>query len=468
MFQIASALRDEGRYQPVLLLTDLNKERAGLGVAAKVPTYILSQSSEAEENCQVESRDTKTENVSGRSFGVVVSGWLQKIYRGSRSLFSWLEKTTNNRILSLSLYHAFRAVPEIFHTLWYEYKVDRFLNRYQPVAVYTYTDNGGGMMAYFCKQCVRRGIKIILPPAAFSHPNAPASFRHRGDLMAKFSWRAPWINLVLKRFFPGQFYLYEGAHLSFYYAYEVLAMILLRLLPPYPWTKGKNFAAVTGVEDYHQFDRLVQTGIPPERLSVTGHVDCDTLFVSAQGRSRDSFFSEYGFDSNKKLIIVAPTQLFEHQEVETWEEQVFETDYFVRSATDTGHNVLVVLHPKMDRQRYSYLEARFPCRIHSGETATAVPFGDIFVASGSSTLLWAVQCGLIGVNIGIYNCRIDAFFYMKSVINIFERDALGGLLSRLTGDEEYFQECLQNARRDKNDIFLPLDGLTMRRILDLL
>lgn len=468
MFKIASALRDEGRYQPVLLLTDLNKERAGLGVAAKIPTYVLSQSSEAGESPELESRAIKVGSVSNGGFGAVVSGWLQKIHRGSRRLFSWLEKTTDNRILSLSLYHVFRAVPEIFHTFWYEYKVDRFLNRYQPVAVYTYTDNGGGMMAYFCKQCVRRGIKIILPPAALSHPNAPASFRHRGDLMAKFSWRAPWINLVLKYFLPGQFYLYEGTYLSFYYAYEVFAMILLRLLPPHPWTKGKNFAAVTGVEDYHQFDRLVQAGIPTERLSVTGHVDCDMLFASTQGRSRDAFFSEYGFDSNKKLIIVSPVQLFEHQEVETWEEQVLETDYFVRSATDTGHNVLVVLHPKMDRQRYAYLETQFPCRIHRGETATAVPFGDIFVASGSTTLLWAVQCGLIGVNVGIYKFRIDAFFYLKSVINIFEREALGGLLSRLTGDGAYFQECSQNVQRDLRDIFLPLDGLTMRRILDLL
>ena len=64
-------------------------------------------------------------------------------------------------------------------------------------------------------------------------------------------------------------------------------------------------------------------------------------------------------------------------------------------------------------------------------TAELVPLCDVFVASISSTIRWAIACGKPVVNYDVYRYRYTDFIGVEGVLTCEEQDEFVSVLRRL-------------------------------------
>ena len=72
-------------------------------------------------------------------------------------------------------------------------------------------------------------------------------------------------------------------------------------------------------------------------------------------------------------------------------------------------------------------------RIGSWKTAEMVPASDIYVASISSTIRWAITCGKPVVNYDVYRYRYTDFLAVPGVLATEEQAEFRAVLQRLVG-----------------------------------
>src|SRR5262249_46161121 len=143
--------------------------------------------------------------------------------------------------------------------------------------------------------------------------------------------------------------------------------------------------------------------------------------------------------------------------VEHWIAALAEQDRF---------NVVVALHPSVKVETMRHIE-RSNVRISELQTAQLVPLCDVYVASISSTIRWAIACGKPVINYDVYRYRYTDFVGVAGVLTIEEEDAFCALIHRFASNEKFL---LENCRRQQAEAprWGRLDGSSCGRILDLL
>jgi hypothetical protein len=130
-----------------------------------------------------------------------------------------------------------------------------------------------------------------------------------------------------------------------------------------------------------------------------------------------------------------------------------------------GHNVMVALHPSVAPADAVTFE-RHGARIASLNTAELIPLCDIFVASISSTIRWAIACGKPVINYDVYRYRYTDFVGIEGVLTFEEQDEFISILRRITSDATYAMEI-----RRKQAAIAPLwgrlDGKSGQRMVEL-
>ncbi|OVE81353.1 hypothetical protein BVY03_03985 [bacterium K02(2017)] len=474
METLARAIKKQGIYEPTLILSgdflgnpDLYKKENINYISLNNNTYINSNLDNTKP-----SDNNNTVKVPQPLFGrfkAIVMNILTYSYRVVAKLFEFLEKASKQKIMTFSMYHLMRGLFSFIYLKVYSLKINKLLDTIKPKAVYIYRDTLGGSFAYFASECKKRNIKIILVMAAYFHPDTTAFGRYENFALRADSWlRSPWINYLIKKYLPNQYYHYKGVAVQYLFAYELIALFMAKCLAPYPWVNGKNFADTVCVFDSKLQKDYQALGIAKENIKVVGHIDCDLIHLNLKNKSKAQFFKELDFDPNKKCLVLALPQIKEHDIVESWEEHWVEIEFLVKHMTNTGHNVLLAMHPKMDLKRYEFLENKYTCKIYRGKTADTIGYADVMVTAGSSTSLWAVQSGVVVINLGFYGWSIEQFSFCNSIKNIYDRNDWPAIIEKTVNDNEYFLERKTLVEFDQKQYFLPLDGKNMQRHLELI
>ena len=232
-----------------------------------------------------------------------------------------------------------------------------------------------------------------------------------------------------------------------------------------PWCIGNGKSDVVCVDNRRTAARYEREGVAPAKLRVVGDVSYDEVFQVAQSRNavRDAILTKYDLDRQKKLIVVALPQLAE-QGVLDWESHWRETEFLVRTLCSTEQNIVLSLHPRMKRSDYQFLTKRFRCVISEDPLSQIISSPDLFIANYSSTVIWAVLCGVPALIVDFYGLNYSFFDYLKSV--------------RVTRDAEEFPQVLAAALINPNTDFAPdwhqlsrdevFDGKTVTRYTNLL
>lgn len=336
---------------------------------------------------------------------------------------------------------------------------DQLFDRVAPNLVLAFGDRHPDIEVPILRVARERGIKVVIPYTTYSGKDVMVEVRKNDP---DFQSTRPFS--LYRRMKATHFreQLHEGL---FYQPPSVLsACERFGVLSSYPWCLGNGLSDVICVDGEVTAQRYRNDRVDPEKIRIVGDVVYDKIADSFQRRReiKAALVQKYGFDAKRKLIALALPQLAE-QGVMAWEPHWKEMRFLVEQVSKTQQNLLLSLHPRMNSKDYAFLEREYPCRIATERLSDFVSAPDLFIANYSSTVIWAVLCGVKTIVVDFYGLNYRFFDYLQSVSIVRERERLQPVLAAsMTANEVDFSADWNALSREQ-----VLDGRTMQRYLNL-
>lgn len=239
----------------------------------------------------------------------------------------------------------------------------------------------------------RLGIATAAIPFALSDPDADWIGRKDRTVFDPYSGGSleRRVKQMVCRYYPENIRVNGGRALMFFTSGQACVLMAYKAVMKRPWAYGGGITDAVAV--YGEADRTKQLGlgVPASKLVTTGQCSMDQLFAS-RGKSseiRRTLLLEHGLPCDRRVIVCAVPQYLEHGMLDApkhWEL----TEQMLGSMADTGANVFLSLHPRSRREDYRSLAERFGAVIVSSPLIEILPAADLFVATHSSTVRWAV------------------------------------------------------------------------------
>ena len=253
---------------------------------------------------------------------------------------------------------------------------------------------------------------------------------------------------------------------------RVLAMELLRLSPPKPWLFNSSHADVITMESDAMWDYYDAAGMPASQMVVTGSTADDVMAgVRAEARAeREALCRSLGLPADKPILLTALPPNFIDQpggrpecDFKDYESLA---DFWLQACGEiAGCNVIIALHPSVSLSEAAKFE-RYGARVSALGTAELVPLCDVFVASISSTIRWAIACARPVVNYDVYRYRYTDFIGVEGVLTLEEQEEFIATLQRIFADLDFAADLRAKQQRVASH-WGQLDGCSGQRMVDL-
>ncbi len=331
---------------------------------------------------------------------------------------------------------------------------------------------GGDMPGYDTSDYIavarRLGIPVVLIPSTMSNGLEQAEVYYHNPQYQVIGQE----NELAARRFPRWMRVHRGRKLLRRPGGDILAMEQLGIAPPCPWGFNSGFADAVCAESEEMIDYYLACGLPREQIVDTGSPANDVLaeYAATAPQRRSELLRDLGLTDARPLIIAALPPDFLYLDGGRPECDFRKYDDLVafwhRSLTSLDNcNVLLSLHPSVSPEAFRHLETN-NLRIGPGNTASLVPLGDLYVASVSSTIRWAIACGKPVINYDVYRYRYTDYLRVPGVATMEEQAEFVAELKRMANDLEYRRKrTLQ--QQSVADRWGRLDGLAGRRLLEL-
>jgi hypothetical protein len=332
-------------------------------------------------------------------------------------------------------------------------------DKHRPTVVLSMTDRSHDYIeSGLLQEARRRGISIILPYVAHYDVEGALGYRRdsRGKILPQHTpWRRPTLyKLWMAWRLAGT--LYKGVF--FQDAFVLNALRKHGAMSPYPWWTGNGLSDLVCVNSQHSLDVYRRHRVPAAKLRITGDIFFDTLYAAYHEKPqlRQNIVAKYGLSPERKLIVLAMPQYLEQGYFDAkrhWAE--IERIVEVLSARDA--DLVISLHPRMEPADYSYLPGKFPCRISDERLASILPAADLFISHYSSTVEWAILCGIPTVVVDALDFPLSIFDHLTSV-RVVKPDQLAKSVDTALVQKPDFADDWQQLSRD-----LVFDGKTFER-----
>lgn len=340
-----------------------------------------------------------------------------------------------------------------------KFLAQRLFDQISPNLIVAFGDRHPDIEAPILSVARERGIKVVIPYATYSGKDNMVVVR-RCDPDSQTVKPFSFYRRVKAAHFRDQ--LYEG--LFYQPPCSLTAYEKFGVLSSYPWCLGNGLSDIVCVDSEVTAQRYRKDRVPPQKIRIIGDVVYDKLADGVHRRReiRAIVVEKYGFANSRKLIVLALPPLAE-RDVMDWESHWREIRFLVEEVSKAGQNLLISLHPRMNPKDYAFLEQEYSCRIGQERLSDFISTPDVFVTSYSSTVVWAVLCGIKAVIVDFYGLNYDFCDYLKSVSIVRDRERLQRTLATaIQGDETDFSVDWGALSRHK-----VLDGRTIERYLDL-
>jgi hypothetical protein len=245
----------------------------------------------------------------------------------------------------------------------------------------------------------------------------------------------------------------------------------LRLAPPRPWVFNSGYADAIATESKAMQQYYDTVGLPLDQMVVTGSLADDVLADCAReaNSQRLEFFNHLGLPDRPMLLCALPPDFLDMTggrpecDFRTYEDLV---RIWMESITNIrGFNTVVCLHPSVARTQMEYIQ-RFGATVAHQPTVSLVPLCDIYVASVSSTIRWAIACGKPVVNYDVYRYRYSDYKEVPGVLTVEDEHSFRAAIRRLVEDRAFYEETVQR-QRSVAEHWGNLDGRASERMLAL-
>lgn len=332
----------------------------------------------------------------------------------------------------------------------------------------------GSPNALLTKLCNQYGTPtLIIPFAVGTTREMVESLADKSD----YEVRSSLLNRMSAFFFPHWVNYYAGKRLLRLPGKTIMFLEVLGLAPEHPWLPNNSRVTCIAVESPEMVRYHRRMRFPESQLRFTGAAYDDVLAGARQSAKvlKQKLCRRLRIDPEKPLLVCAwPTNQFGSRFIP------FEFDNYKQlcqawakalslAARLAGFNVVIRPHPVTDPEfLVSILK---PYQLHNKitdiDTLELVPVCDLFVACVSSTLRWAIACGIPAVNYDCYDYGYTDFDPAKGLSTVKKYADFELVLQRLTEDAGAYAE----ARRLQAECSAEWgihDGQSMERILKLI
>jgi len=345
-------------------------------------------------------------------------------------------------------------------------RITSIIKNFSPDAVYVYGDRHDGYEPALIQVAKEKNIPVVIPPIAFATDHEGLlRYRRRSKevLLAhdvtkikhfKIENSTQWVHDDS-----------TGRDISYYPLWMVNARKQCDVLPENPWSLGGGYSDFVCVGGERERQRFLRNGVSPHKIRITGRLEDDQIYSQFIRRAeiRSQITSKYFAEENQILLIALP-QLAEHNiasESEHWNIQYAICD----AAQKMGWNVLISLHPKMDKNKYSKILKKYDFHILDERLRDVMPVADIFlVGQGSSTATWAVLCEVPLVIMDWYGLNYSMYDWIDGKVIIKNAHDLEPTLLELSKNEQLREMMRAQHQKQKNSVS-PFDGKSVDRIL---
>lgn len=317
----------------------------------------------------------------------------------------------------------------------------KYLKELKPVAVMSNSDRSHDYAeSSFHWAAKQLGIKVILPYVANYSIEGAISVRvdHKGKLIGN-------LNTV----FPPSLYKYYSRwklknqiYQKCFYQVPYLMNAHRRsgTLSQYPWWFGFGLSDIVCVNSQYTKNIYLSHGVAEKKIIITGDAVNADVFQSYSQRLhiRNKLISEYHLSTDKKIVVLSLPQHAEQGRMH-WDVHMDEIEFVVSQAAEFDINLLISLHPRQKLNDYAFLAKKYKCKILKEPFSYVVGAIDVFLCSGSSTMVWSVLCEVPTMNFD-FNFGYDLYNYLNSVKIVHKRDDYkSGLHDLLYGEKPSFE-----------------------------
>lgn len=258
---------------------------------------------------------------------------------------------------------------------------------------------------------------------------------------------------------------YKIVRNSYYYPHPIgNALDKFGVLTKNPYIMGSGSSDVLCLNNQYYKDLYISRGIDKRKIQVVGDGVYDHIYTQYTKRdtTKQDTLNKYSLNSDKKVVIIALPQLGEHN-ILPWNRHWEEINFLMKSLDSLEQNILVSLHPKMDRKKYEFLEDKYNCTILDERLADVLPIADMFVATFSSTVVWSILCGIKTVVVDFYGLNYTMYDFLTSIKKVDQKENLQTTLKSTLAEEIDFTKDWKSLSRD--EVF---DGKTIQRYIKLI
>ncbi len=288
-----------------------------------------------------------------------------------------------------------------------------------PDLLITLEDNAEGLSGLVSDAARARGIPYIILPDFIPNPAEPARYyynnpNHRGNTLT---------GRLVRHFAPKWAIRYDGKSILRLPAQEIVVQRLNGHKCIQPWILNAGYAEAIFLESESALKHYEKLGFKKDKLRVIGGAVEDALHAVRLERPqhRHALDVKYGLDPKTPLVICgfppdqysAATEGFEFP---TYKEMCSNWFRVLDSITDRA-NVLVVPHPRLDLK---LLAPFFSDKIKLADERLdkILPLADLYIASISTTIRWALGLGIPVLNYDSYRYDYGDFTGASGIVEM--------------------------------------------------
>lgn len=258
---------------------------------------------------------------------------------------------------------------------------------------------------------------------------------------------------------------YKVVDNRFYYNHPTAnALNKFGVLTTNPYVMGSGYSNILCLPNNFYKNSYIKKNVNKNKIRVVGDTIYDHLYKQLLNKLeiKKKIIEKYNLDKNKKIFIFAPSQLAEHF-ITSWERHWKDINFLIKTLCEVDGNILISLHPKMDRSKYKFLENQNNCKILNEPLSDVLPTADMFIAGFSSTIIWSVLCGIRTIIVDTANLRLKIYDFLKSVKTVNkEKDLKKTFINFLHSDVNFDEDWISLSR---HEVF---DGKVLLRYINLI
>lgn len=361
--------------------------------------------------------------------------------------------------------------PSLFRAFHY---ANQLYKQLRPDLVVFGQEFPGSINALLIKLCNRDGVPtLIIPFAVGTTKEMVESLSDKRDYEVDQSV----MNKLAALLYPHWVNYYAGKALLRLPGRNIMVLEALGLAPEHPWLPNNSKATCIAVENPEMERYYRRMRFPDNQLRLTGAAYDDRIAAAMQRlpEVKQKFCRQLRLDPAKPILVCAwPTDQFgsrfiplEFNNYEQLCQAWAKTLALVARLTD--FSVVIRPHPVTDPDFLTGILR--PYRLHQRvtdiDTLELVPISDLFIACVSSTLRWAISCGIPAINYDCYDYGYTDFDSARGVFSVKKYGDFTRVLQQLTEDPTAYAAAKHAQQACAADWGVH-DGKSMQRILGLL